>query len=92
MKAVSAGSDAPGLVLVRIQQETDTKNSKSSPKSKSKRSRLDMEEDSNSKGIFVGQGVDEDILAASAKAYLNAINRLLVNERRYLGLGRNVDV
>ncbi len=92
MKAVSAGSDAPGLVLVRIQQETDAKNSKSSPKSKSKRSRLDMEEDSNSKGIFVGQGVDEDILAASAKAYLNAINRLLVNERRYLGLGRNVDV
>jgi hypothetical protein len=92
VKAVSAGSDAPGLVLVRIQQETDAKNSKSSPKSKSKRSRLDMEEDSNSKGIFVGQGVDEDILAASAKAYLNAINRLLVNERRYLGLGRNVDV
>ena len=93
MKAVSAGSDAPGQVVVRIKQEKEEGNVNRSPKSRAKRLRLDLEDNSDSKGIFVGQGVDEDILAASAKAYLNAINRLLMNERRYVNdAGRNVDV
>jgi 2-isopropylmalate synthase len=31
-------------------------------------------------GVYVGRGSDTDILVASAKAYLNALNRLLAME------------
>lgn len=34
------------------------------------------------KAMFVGQGTDEDILVASARAYLNAINRMLDYKRK----------
>ena len=32
--------------------------------------------------IFTGRGAHSDIIVASAKAYTNALNRLLISERR----------
>jgi 2-isopropylmalate synthase len=85
VKAVSEGQDSPGEVLVRIKQDTP----KNSEERVNKRTKLNEEE---STGVVTGKGMDEDILVASAKAYINAINRFMVNERRYQGEGRNVDV
>ena len=85
VKAVSEGQDSPGQVLVRIKQD---KSQKSTDGKSNKRAKFDEE----GNGVVTGKGMDEDILVASAKAYINAINRFMVNERRYQGEGRNVDV
>lgn len=80
VKALSEGSDSPGQVVVRIKKFDEA------PKKKRKI-------DNDSKDIFTGRGVDDDILIASAKAYINAVNRMINDERRYLDQEtRNVDV
>ncbi len=64
VKAVTEGSDSLGKVTVKIQDETDEGeqfNASSFYK----------------KQLFVGQGTDEDILIASGKAYVHAINRMV---------------
>ena len=82
VKAVSEGSDSPGHVVVRIKQDKDSLDGENQEERKSKK--LKVEGNHESRGVIVGQGTDEDILVASAKAYINAINRLLINERRYI--------
>jgi 2-isopropylmalate synthase len=80
VKAVSEGSDSPGQVVVRIKQV---------PQDQSENK--DHIEDKC--GLFSGRGTDEDILVASTKAYINALNKMLHNERRYtVGSGRRVNV
>ena len=92
VKAISEGSDSPGHVVVRIKQQQDKGEQKGGEVVERKNKRLRTMDSTNGdeKGIIVGQGMDEDILVASAKAYINAINRLMVNERRYID--RHVDV
>jgi 2-isopropylmalate synthase len=47
----------------------------------------------NGKITVVGVGSDEDVMVASAKAYLNAINKLMGNEHERNGNGcRNVEI
>ncbi|KAJ3044031.1 hypothetical protein HK097_001606, partial [Rhizophlyctis rosea] len=80
VKAVTEGSDALGKVLVRIQQDTSPASSSSDAERPSKIPRLETEEEqgsfkaqgSETGETWQGQGVDEDILVASAKAYINA--------------------
>mgnify|MGYP000857287322 CR=1 FL=1 len=52
-----------------------------------------MKDQIDARDVFSGRGMDEDILVASAKAYINAVNRMLNAERRYINNeGRNVAV
>jgi 2-isopropylmalate synthase len=84
VKAVGEGSDSPGQVVVRIKQLHEE------PSSPKKKQKLDQPE---ARDVFSGRGMDEDILIASAKAYINAVNRMLNAERRYIkGESRNVNV
>lgn len=60
--AVTEGIDAQGEVTVRIQEGSETK---------------DVEGSRKIQRTFGGYGADTDIIVASAKAYLAAINKLL---------------
>ena len=81
VKAVSEGSDSPGEVTVRIKQEQERTN---------KKMKLDGEQIYQN-SMISGRGMDEDILIASAKAYLNAVNRMLgIGDRRYQKAVSNV--
>lgn len=63
--AVTEGIDALGQVTVRIQ-------------GKDTHSRMDVQRDTARTRTFGGYGADTDIIVASAKAYLAAINKLLL--------------
>jgi 2-isopropylmalate synthase len=62
--AVTEGIDAIGQVTVRIQ-------------GKESQTRLDVQQDRERHRTFGGYGADTDIIVASAKAYLAALNKLL---------------
>ena len=63
--AVTEGIDALGEVTVRVQ-------SKAAP------SALDAQKETRSRRTFGGYGADTDIIVASAKAYLAALNKVLI--------------
>ncbi|HZQ10243.1 MAG TPA: 2-isopropylmalate synthase [Anaerolineae bacterium] len=63
--AVTEGIDAIGQVTVRIQ-------------SKEAQTRMDVQRETDRYRTFGGYGADTDIIVASAKAYLAALNKLLV--------------
>lgn len=64
--AVTEGIDALGEVTVRLQEETETLPQRTSPQNGLPRTRT-----------FGGYGADTDIIVASAKAYLSALNKVL---------------
>jgi 2-isopropylmalate synthase len=66
--AVTEGIDAIGEVTVRLAPESGEPNSRTSPQTEQSRSRT-----------FGGYGADPDILVASAKAYLAALNKVLIS-------------
>jgi 2-isopropylmalate synthase len=68
--AVTEGIDALGEVTVRIESATD-------------RSSLNAQTESDTPRTFGGYGADSDIVVASVKAYLAALNKLLVAIGRY---------
>ncbi len=68
--AVTEGIDALGEVTVRIQGKDGT-------------SSLDAQKETPLHRTFGGHGADTDIIVASAKAYLSAVNKLLVALGRY---------
>ena len=70
--AVTEGIDAIGEVTVRLRAEDGTAYQRTSPQNGLIRART-----------FGGYGVDTDIIVASAKAYLAALNKLLVTTGRY---------
>nr|KAJ3423194.1 hypothetical protein HK105_000691 [Polyrhizophydium stewartii] len=76
---VTDGSDALGKVIVRIRP---------SDGSGDHAPRFETDESSDSATdvdeTVQGQGTDEDILVASAKAYINAVNRMINSERRII--------
>jgi 2-isopropylmalate synthase len=64
VQAVTEGIDALGEVSVKIRSTADTE-------------RMNPQNESHDTRSFHGHGADTDILVASTKAYLNAINRML---------------
>jgi 2-isopropylmalate synthase len=66
--AVTEGIDALGEVTVRLQAENGNTTTRTSPQTEDARHRT-----------FGGYGADTDIIVASAKAYLSALNKLLLS-------------
>ncbi|HJS29782.1 MAG TPA: 2-isopropylmalate synthase, partial [Anaerolineales bacterium] len=71
VRAVTEGIDAIGEVSVRLQAQEDSLR-RTSPQSDEPRLRT-----------YGGHGADTDIIVASAKAYLAAVNKMLVAHGRY---------
>jgi len=63
--AITEGIDALGEVTVRIQGENGLQT-------------MDAQSEVLYQRVFGGHGADTDIIVASAKAYLNALNKLIV--------------
>ncbi len=72
VRAVTEGIDAIGEVTVRLEAQNGTIHQRTSPQSGQKSPRT-----------FGGHGADTDIIVASAKAYLSALNKLLVASGRF---------
>lgn len=70
--AITEGIDAIGEVSVRLQADNGSITQRKSPQSNRSRT-----------PTFGGYGADTDIIVASAKAYLSALNKLLVASGRY---------
>jgi 2-isopropylmalate synthase len=68
--AVTEGIDAQGEVTVRIE-------------SKNGFHTLDAQKETEQTRTFGGHGADTDIIVASAKAYLSALNKFLVASGKY---------
>ena len=68
--AVTEGIDALGEVTVRIQSQDPALT-------------LDAQKEVDQPRTFGGHGADTDIIVASAKAYLAALNKLLVSTNQY---------
>jgi len=64
--AITEGIDALGEVTVRIQSDSsgDTK--------------MDAQSEQEYARVYGGHGADTDIIVASAKAYINALNKLII--------------
>ncbi|MBW8012831.1 MAG: 2-isopropylmalate synthase [Chloroflexi bacterium] len=75
VNAITEGIDAIGEVSVRLQAENGSIPRRRSPQSNQAQART-----------FGGHGVDTDIIVASAKAYLAALNKLLVASGHYAEL------
>ncbi|MES0360790.1 MAG: alpha-isopropylmalate synthase regulatory domain-containing protein, partial [Anaerolineales bacterium] len=70
--AVTEGIDALGEVTVRLQADNSSIPQRTSPQNGQVRSRT-----------FGGYGADTDIIVASAKAYLAALNKLLITTGKH---------
>jgi 2-isopropylmalate synthase len=70
--AITEGIDAIGEVTVRLLAENGSALQRTSPQNSQTRART-----------FGGYGADTDILVASAKAYLAALNKLLLATGRH---------
>ena len=66
ISAVTEGMDAVGEVTIRIQEEGDNDGLSSGKPQTGRKKR-----------IFSGHGADTDIIVASAKAYISALNKLI---------------
>jgi 2-isopropylmalate synthase len=66
ISAVTGGLDAVGEVTIRIQEETNGGTNGAVKPKEGRRNR-----------IFSGHGADTDIIVASAKAYVSALNKLI---------------
>lgn len=75
INAITEGIDAMGEVTVRLQADNGSIPHRTSPQNGHVRVRT-----------FGGYGADTDIIVASAKAYLSALNKLLVATGRFRGV------
>ncbi|MEN8240590.1 MAG: 2-isopropylmalate synthase [Chloroflexota bacterium] len=73
VNAITEGIDAIGEVSVRLEAENGSIPKRKSPQNNFYQTRT-----------FGGHGVDTDIIVASAKAYLSALNKLLIASGGYL--------
>ena len=64
--AITEGIDAMGEVTVRIQSKDDDIKT------------MDAQKEIPYTRVFGGHGADTDIIVASTKAYLNALNKLII--------------
>ncbi|OUM64153.1 putative 2-isopropylmalate synthase [Piromyces sp. E2] len=83
LKAITEGSDAMGRVVVRISEQSEKEASTGNVAilgEMKEKERLR----NNTANVYRGEGADNDVLVASAKAYVNAINRLMAAKSRQL--------
>ncbi|KAJ1556538.1 hypothetical protein HK096_000296, partial [Nowakowskiella sp. JEL0078] len=96
VRAVTGGSDALGKVLVKIHEasENDIAESDAAPKMEILENGTSMSavESLKERETFLGHGADEDILIASAKAYINAVNKMKAAKARKEALASIVDL
>jgi 2-isopropylmalate synthase len=78
--AVTEGIDAIGEVTVRLQAENGSSTKRTSPQN-----------DQLSERTFGGYGADTDIIVASVKAYLSALNKLLL-AKGYFGAAQKPEL
>lgn len=81
LKAITEGSDAMGRVVVRISEQNQKELSSGNVAilgEMKEKERLR----NNTADVYRGEGADNDVLVASAKAYINAINRLMAAKSR----------
>jgi 2-isopropylmalate synthase len=71
--AITEGIDAQGEVTVRIEGRNGNGHSK----------HIDAQKETATRRTFGGHGADTDIIVASAKAYLAALNKLLAASGKY---------
>jgi len=71
--AITEGIDALGEVTVRIQGEDG-------------QSTMDAQSEKIYSRIYGGHGADTDIIVASAKAYINALNKLIIAQTEGVNL------
>jgi 2-isopropylmalate synthase len=81
IRAITEGIDALGEVTVRVKAENGKAPRRTSPQSGQER-----------RVTFGGHGADTDIIVASAKAYLAALNKLLAVSGRYGKLEKATEV
>lgn len=81
VNAITEGIDAIGEVTVRLQAENGSIPKRKSPQHNRAQART-----------FGGHGVDTDIIVASAKAYLAALNKLLVAGGQYGKTGTPAEI
>lgn len=74
--AITEGIDALGEVTVRIQGENG-------------RTTMDAQSEVEYTRVYGGHGADSDIIVASAKAYINALNKLIVAKTEGRGKAAN---
>jgi len=67
--AITEGIDALGEVTVRIQGENGQKT-------------MDAQSEQSYNRVYGGHGADTDIIVASAKAYINALNKLIISKNK----------
>ncbi len=72
VSAITEGIDAIGHVSVRLQTENEISLQRQSPQVNQVHQRT-----------FGGHGVDTDVIVASAKAYLSALNKILATSGKY---------
>jgi len=64
--SITEGIDALGEVTVRVKSENDD------------HQMMDAQSEALYSRVFGGHGADTDIIVASAKAYINALNKLII--------------
>jgi 2-isopropylmalate synthase len=74
--AITEGIDALGEVTVRIQSESGS-------------TALDPQSEVEYVRVYGGHGADSDIIVASAKAYINALNKLIIAQTEGVGKESN---
>ena len=79
--AVTEGIDALGEVTVRLQADNGSIPQRTSPQNEQTRART-----------FGGYGADTDIIVASAKAYLSALNKLLIARGYFVPSGVSAEI
>ncbi|KAJ3084264.1 hypothetical protein HDU99_002272 [Rhizoclosmatium hyalinum] len=73
VKAVTEGSDSLGRVVVRVHENGVEASDEAAPRYEDNLEGTVYQD----KEVYQGTGTDADVLIASAKAYINAINRLI---------------
>jgi len=76
VRAITEGIDALGEVTVRVQSEQGS-------------TTMDAQSEREFNRVYGGHGADSDIIVASAKAYINALNKLII--ARTEGAGKSKD-
>jgi len=77
LKAITEGSDALGRVVVRISEQHEQKENSSGNVAILGEMKEQERLGNKTADVFRGEGADNDVLVASAKAYVNAINKLM---------------
>jgi 2-isopropylmalate synthase len=76
IKAITEGMDAAGEVTIRIQPQDDTMDQSMNPQTGEPVVRT-----------YSGRGVSTDIIVASARAYVSALNRMMADRQRRMRQG-----